>query len=114
MSEYQTGTTKVEAVQWFKNGDHPLDESYEITVNGETFLTEGKLVRRYRNPDRPGSESCDLCGHIMHDHGWIDVPDEGLTVCPSDYIVTTEEGDVYPCPAGIFATTYNLKAGYGG
>lgn len=109
MTEYQTGNTKVNAIQWFKNGDHPLDESYEITVNGQQFLSEGKLVKRFRHPDKPGNYSCDLCGHTMHTHGWIDVPDEGLTVCPSDFIVTTEEGDVYPCPAGIFATTYNIE-----
>ncbi len=111
MTEYQTGTTKIEATQWFKNGDHPLDASYEITVNGETFLTEGKLVRRFRSPDRPGDEACDQCGHDMHLHGWIDQPYHGLIVCPSDYVITTEDGTIYPCPAGIFATTYNIERG---
>ena len=109
MTEYQTGTTKIEATQWFKNGDHPLDYCYEITVNGETFLTEGEVVRRFRDPDRPGTESCDLCGHFMHIHGWIDGPDEGDTVCPSDFIVTTSEGEVYSCPVGTFAATYNTE-----
>lgn len=109
MTEYQTGNTKIKATQWFKNGDHPDDKSYLITVDGDTFLTEGMLVRRFRSPDMPGATVCDKCGHIMHNHGWIDIPDEGLTVCPSDFIVTTEEGEVYPCPAGIFATTYNIE-----
>jgi len=109
MTDYQTGTTKVEATQWFQNGDHPQDESYEITVDGDTFLTEGKVVRRFRNPERPGHLACDICGHTMHKHGWIDVSDEGLLVCPSDFVVITEEGEIYPCPAGIFATTYNIE-----
>lgn len=107
MTEYQTGLTKVRATQWFKNGDHPWDESHEITVNGETFLSEGNLVRRFRNPAMPGDASCDRCGHIFHLHGWLDKSE--LMVCPSDFIVTTEEGEIYPCPAGIFATTYNIE-----
>lgn len=116
MAEYKTLTTTVQATQWFKNGDHPEDGSYPITVNGETFMSEGKLVRRFRRPDKPGTRSCDLCGHDFHIHGWIDVEDspEGLMVCPSDYVVTNEFGDTYPTPAAEFEKTYNLKAGYGG
>lgn len=111
MAEYLTGTTKIEATQWFQNGDHPQDGSYEIEVDGVTLFTEGKVVRRFRSPDRPGTEACDLCGHTMHIHGWIDVGEEGPTVCPSDFVITTEEGDVYPCPAAIFATTYSIETG---
>jgi hypothetical protein len=109
MTEYQTGTTKVEATQWFKNGDHPLDESILVGIDGNLVLTEGKIVRRFRNPNQTGTESCDLCGHLMHIHGWIDGSGEVTTVCPSDFVVTTEEGEVYSCPAGIFATTYNIE-----
>lgn len=114
MAEYKTLATTVEATQWFKNGDHPKDRSYEIMVDGDIFLTEGKVVRRFRNPAFSGDKTCDRCGHIYHVHGWIDTGGSGLMVCPSDYVVTNEAGDIYPTSADEFEMTYNLRAGYGG
>jgi len=121
LQEYKTLATTVMAVQWFKNGDHPLDKSEAIVIDQKEFLSEGKFVRRFRHPDIDGDEACDRCGHNFHSHGFIEVPDDGigdpdagLTVCPSDYVVTNEEGDTYPTPAEEFEKTYNLRAGYGG
>lgn len=116
LQEYKTLATTVLAVQWFKNGDHPLDGSEAIVIDQKEFLSEGKLVRRFRSPDIDGDERCDRCGHPFHIHGWIDVEDdpEGHTVCPSDYVVTNEAGDTYPTPAEDFEREFNLRAGYGG
>ena len=64
--------------RWWKNGDHPHD--------GDPSR-EGRIVRRFNDPDVPPDTVCDECGHTMHEHGWIDeVPD--AVVCPGDYIVT--------------------------
>lgn len=80
---------EIEATQWFKNGDHPNDDCREITGDdGESFLSEGKVVRRFRKPDVYGDESCISCGHIFDDHGWIDREGNEYKVCPGDYIVT--------------------------
>lgn len=68
-----------ETVKWLKNGDHPFDES-----DGNV---EGKIIRRYRDPDIPDNQICHICKNKMIDHGWIDIP--GLinsVVCPGDYV----------------------------
>lgn len=116
--EFQTHKAVIKAYQWWENGDHPDDLSRMITVDGSTFLSEGKLVRRFRVPDpgRRGEDICPLCAHPFHIHGWIEVEGEpeGHTVCPGDYIVTNEIGVIYPVHEDIFVKEYNLLAGYGG
>lgn len=82
-----------EIVQWFKNGDHPEDDTRIIFDSAyKPFLSEGKLVRRYRHPDVNGQSKCPTCGKKMHNHGWIDFSPDGLTVCPGDFIVTKQNG----------------------
>lgn len=85
------------AIQWNKNGDHPLD-------NPEGG--EGKLVRYYRTPHAPGHTHCQHCSRQMHDHGWIDTLEGGHIVCPGDWIITGVKGEHYPCKPEIFAATY--------
>lgn len=109
----------IEATQWFKNGDHPLDYSKErIGFDGEVIRKwsaeyakshdwEGDLVRRYRRPDDIGERPCDKCGKIMHDHGWIDTLEGGCIVCPGDWVITGVKGEHYPCKPDIFAMTYD-------
>ena len=108
----------IEAHQWFRNGDHPLDYSkdHEGLENGEmrTFSGaeraangwEGDIVRYYRRPYVDGATACQHCGGVMHDHGWIDTLEGGHIVCPGDWIITGVKGEVYPCKPDIFAATY--------
>ena len=97
----------VDADQWFKNGDHPKDE---CRVKHQKFeaprLSEGRVVRYYRNPDDDGSRECDNCGKMMYVHGWIDTSEEGYIVCPGDWIITGVKGEYYPCKPDIFEETY--------
>ena len=98
MSKAESTTT----VQWFKNGDHPLDyaEDREGFENGElvTFSAalcktngwEGAIVRYFRHPNIDGLTDCHLCGATMHEHGWLDDGGNGQIVCPGDLIVTTD------------------------
>ena len=88
----------VEAYRWFKNGDHPEDDS--------DGLKEGKVVRRFRDPNINGDDLCMSCGHKMHDHGWIDTPEGGHRVCPGDWIIRGVEGEYYPCKHSVFVKTY--------
>jgi len=91
----------VEAIRWFKNGDHPEDRT-------ETFksgLFEGKVVRYYRRPDVSGFKVCESCGSEMHDHGWIDGNNDGQQVCPGDYIVDLN-GEYLSVPPNIFDREY--------
>lgn len=80
MTKFKAKPIVIEAVQWFKNGDHPLDYSDEYTQ------TEGKLVRYFRDPEISGHSKCKVCGNIMHDHGLIE-NNGGYVVCPGDMII---------------------------
>lgn len=97
----------VHAYQWFKNGDHPEDNTSWITPpEGASFESEGKVVRYYRHPSMDGLQHCQQCGNIMHLHGWIDTLEGGHIVCPGDWIITGIQGEHYPCKPRIFEATY--------
>lgn len=95
----------VEASRWFKNGDHPQDDC-RIAKDGGSILSEGKVVRYYRNQKDDGRRICFGCSHLMHYHGWIDTLEGGHTVCPGDWIITGVNGERYPCKPEIFEATY--------
>lgn len=101
--KYRKKPVVIEATQWFKNGDHPLDGSRP--TDPTTYL-EGHLVRYYRHPDSVPGSACKNCGNPMHDHGWIDTLEGGHIVCPNDWIITGIQGENYPCKPEIFSATY--------
>ena len=117
--KYRKKPVIIEATQWFKNGDHPLDysKSHDGFENGELRQFspehrkqrqwEGDIVRYYRMPSLDGMTKCKHCSLIMHDHGWIDTLDGGHIVCPGDYIITGVKGEHYPCKPDIFEATYD-------
>ena len=94
----------IEAHQWFKNGDHPEDES---SHDPHYKQPEGKVVMYFRRPDISGNNPCQECGDAFHVHGWIDTIEGGHRVCPGDWIITGVQGEKYPCKPDIFEKTYN-------
>ena len=109
MPKFRKKPVVIEAVQWFKNGDHPEDNCVPIQPSeGDTelFYSEGRIVRYYRNPDDDGKRLCQHCQKTMHEHGWIDTLEGGHNVCPGDWIIRGVAGEFYPCKAAIFAATY--------
>lgn len=108
----------IEASQWFKNGDHPLDYSkeHEGLDGGEIRMFtaterkanqwEGDIVRYYRHPEVDGRTQCKHCDKPMHVHGWIDTLEGGHIVCPGDWIIQGVKGEMYPCKPDIFEATY--------
>jgi len=108
----------IDAVQWFKNGDHPLDYAGDAdgfengilrTFSGEerrAWGWEGVVVRYYRKPSDDAERFCSHCSHRMHSHGWIDTLEGGHVVCPGDWIITGVAGETYPCKPEIFEMTY--------
>lgn len=118
--KYRKKPVVIDATQWFKNGDHPLDYAEDVVgyQNGElvTFTGqyrkdiewEGSIVRYYRTPDLDGQTPCKHCSKIMHDHGWIDTLEGGHIVCPGDWIITGVHGEYYPCKPDIFEKTYEV------
>ena len=105
----------IEATQWFKNGDHPLDGvGMEIPCCDEKCVyirEEGLVVRFFRRPDVSGGTLCGYCGKTMHEHGWIDTAEGGHVVCVGDWIITGVQGERYPCKPDIFASTYEPAEG---
>ncbi len=99
MPKFRKIPVVIEAHQWFKNGDHPLDNGAE---------TEGNIVRYFRQPepDYVGIKLCAECAAVYHDHGWIDTLEDGNRVCPGDWIITGIMGEMYLCKPHIFAETY--------
>ena len=108
MSKYRKKPIVIEAEQWFKNGDHSCDESTLISTYPEQkpFLSEGKVVRYYRDPRVIGSVECRHCKEQMVIHGWIDTLEGGHVACPGDWIITGVQGEHYPCKPDIFEATY--------
>lgn len=110
----------IEATQWFKNGDHPLDYTSDHSgfQNGRLISIpaahrkahnwEGDIVRYYRKPNVDGDAACIYCGQIMHKHGCIDTLEGGHIVCPGDWIITGVAGEHYPCKPDIFEMTYEV------
>ncbi len=100
-TKYRKKPVVVEAVQWFKNGDHP--EDHLNAPEGPCDMSrEGSLVRYFRRPDVPGQGGCVNCDSVMHDHGWIETLEGGHRVCPGDWIIKGIKGEFYPCKPDIF------------
>lgn len=107
MPQFMKKPIEIEAHQWFKNGDHPLDSDPHY-VGREQFHDgkEGYLVRYYRHPQVEGATLCDQCHIRFHEHGWLDTLEDGHRVCPGDWIITGIKGEMYPCKPDIFEETY--------
>lgn len=103
------GTPVLLATRWYVNGDLPDDLSRRIEdSDGNEFLTEGMVVRRFRRPDIPGYVVCTKCGSQTHYHGWIDPArqeGEEATVCPGDWVLTGPQ-TIFVVEPGRFAFEY--------
>ncbi len=107
MSKFRKKPVVIDATQWFKNGDHPEDNTETIQGSDGPFESEGRVVRYYRTPDMDGQHRCQHCSEIMHNHGWIYTLEGGHNVCPGDWIITGVKGEYYPCKPDVFAITYD-------
>ena len=108
MSKFRKKPVVVEAIQWFKNGDHPDD--YPVLMDRREALEhgpEGDVVRYYRDPSVDGQLVCKMCHQTMHEHGWIDTLEGGHIVCREDWIITGVSVERYPCKPEIFEATYD-------
>ena len=71
--KYRKKPVVIDATQWFKNGDHPKDDTETFCVDGgEPFQGEGHIVRYYRRPECDGGRDCERCDKIMQLQGWIE------------------------------------------
>ena len=122
VTRWRAKGAEVEAVRWRRNGDHPADDCRMIAPDPRSstqfapFLSEGEVVRYYRNPADDGRRECGDCARIMHDHGWIDQGLRGRAVCPGDWVVSfplSTPGLIayFPVAADVFSATYEPAGG---
>ena len=109
--KYRKKPVLIEATQWYRNGDHPQDESTPIdSPDGPQKFTEGKVVRYFRSLNIPGSRFCLKCGNVMEEHGLLDGLNGEEIVCPGDYIVTDLKGNYYALKPERFEAMYEPYA----
>lgn len=107
--KFRKRPSTIEAFQWFKNGDHPQDDpfrAFEDTGEFPTEPREGKVVRYFRLPQIQGEHICEKCGVRFHEHGFIDNPEVGITVCPKDWVITMDDGRYFAMKPDIFSATF--------
>ncbi len=84
---FRTQPVHIEAYQWFKNGDHPKDNSVNIPgSNGEMYLSEGEVVKQFLLPDMTSETACLKCSKKLTEHGWLEK--QKVPVCPGNWIRT--------------------------
>ena len=91
MALYRKKPVTVEAVQWFKHGDHPAVE--------QRLLRFIKPI--YQTP-------CKHDGLGPGEHGEIETLEGRHIVCPGDWIIKGIKDELYPCKPDIFEETYEL------
>lgn len=95
-------TQLLQAVQWFKNGDHPDDN-----CDGQS---EGKVVR-YFSAGADSDVLCNECKEPLRKHGYIDNPDVvNRVVCPGDWVMSPKKGYYFAFPQKDFAENYEVIA----
>lgn len=87
MAKYRKKMPLVEATQWLQHGDHPHVQNLPSPEPSEGI------------PENP---YCPVCGNLMHRHGLLEGVDGREIVCPSDYIVTNQQGLPYRITRGVF------------
>ena len=88
MARYRKRTPPVNAVPWFKVGDHPD-------------------VIAYPNPEDVIEDICSRCGKDAESHGWITSP-VARSVCPGDFVVNDAQGDRFAMKPEPFREAYEL------
>ena len=88
MTRYRKKPVTVEAVQWFTLGE------------------QERVVEPLFTDDLRPLGDCKYCARPMIGHGWIKTLQGRRIVCPSDWIITAEDGTLAVCAAADFAATY--------
>ena len=85
----------IEAVQWFKEGDHPEVKMGWRHGNDKMAAV---LITETNTP-----EKLVPVAYVLTREGWH-------IVTPGDWIITGVQGEHYPCKPDIFAATYEFAA----
>lgn len=99
MKYFAKNLGEVDAVQWFKHGDHPKDHhpigtGDPVRYDEYVYNTPGKVVKPIVTPYK-STFKCVLCHKHLESHGRLKTPEGKLLVCPGNWIVTTKDGTVF-------------------
>jgi hypothetical protein len=90
--KYRKKPVVIEAVQWWKMGDHPEVSDYMDCFSSSRFV------------------ACPECGRDLGEHGQVSelesTPGVAHRVCPGDWIITGIKGENYACKPDVFKLTY--------
>lgn len=91
-------------IRWWEHGDHPEVGYYRHPpvdpITGRVSVESDAIsMGHLRHADVPERYRDSGCGYYMHQHGWIDSPGGGHTICPGDWITTDEVGRAHPVGA---------------
>ena len=105
MAKYRKKPIVIEAVQWFKEEDHPIVSGIPC---GPAPKLSGKFAK-FKGRDFPmGDTLCEQCKQPRTNHGLCPTLEGEHIVCPADWIITGIEDENYPCKPDIFEATYEL------
>lgn len=74
------------ASRWWEFGDHPAVQHVPL--------------------NRVQTSLCCKCWCYSERHGWLGDNDGGRYVCPGDWIICKDSGEVYPCRHELFSKLY--------
>ena len=92
IKKYTSRPKVIEACQWRKMGDYPVEGVVSDIDYDKITLGEGP---------------CKHCEKPWEVHGGMDTHEGYHVVCPSDYVCTGIAGELYPCKPKIFEASYD-------
>jgi len=96
--KYKNASEVVEAVQWFKHGDHP--EVIKILITPEGTVREDSIIYCAWE-DSIGSRLVTLVYALETAEGL-------MPVTAGDYIITRADGEMLPCAPDVFEQVWKL------
>ena len=94
--KYQNASEVIEAVQWFKEGDHP--EVIRILITPEGTVGQDSIIYE--------AWETSIGGPLVTLVYAVETPDGLTPVSAGDYIITRATGEMSPCKPEIFEQTW--------
>lgn len=94
--KYKNASEVADAVQWFKEGDHP--EVIKILITPEGTVREDSIIYE--------AWEASIGTRLVTLVYAIDTPEGLMPVTEGDYIITHANGEMSPCEPDIFEQTW--------
>lgn len=95
--KYKNSSEVVDAIQWFKEGDHP--EVIKILITPEGTVREDSIIY--------AAWEASIDGPLVTLVYAVETLEGLMPVTVGDYIITRASGEIVPCNPDIFEQTWN-------